>query len=179
MRRTGRTLAAGFLVLTGTGSVMLSGAGIAQAQPAAAPATCTELLAASSTFTKMLDAHGTAYYAAHYSALITAVDNYGNQVLKIAAQGTPAFQSAAKTFVAYYEASTVARDLNQARFTADSNRMNIAACTPKGAPRTGGGSSAGLQDRALLGTGGGAALAGFAVIGLTLWRRPRTSADIG
>jgi hypothetical protein len=173
-------LTAGFLVLTGTGSLVLSGAGIAQAQPAASiPATCTELLAVNKAFNATLDAHGTAYYQAHYSVLITTVDNYGNQLLKIAAQGSPALQSATKTFVDYYEASTVAKDFNQARFTADANRMNIAACTPAGAPRTGGGSSAGLQDPALFGVGGGAALAGFAVIGLTLRRRPRASADIG
>ncbi len=56
--------------------------------------------------------------------------------------------------------------------------MAVLACTPTGAPRTGGGSSASLQDPALFGGGGAAALAGLVVVGLTLrGRRSRTSVE--
>lgn len=179
MGSTGRTLTAGILVLTGTGFLMLSGAGIAWAQPVAVPAICTELGAAESSFTATLEAHGATYYATHDSALVTAVDNYGSQVLKITAQGSPALQTAAKTFVTYDETATAARDVNSARLNADSDRLTILACTPNGAPATGGGSSAGLQDPALFGAGGATALAGFVVAGLALRHRSRTSVEHG
>jgi hypothetical protein len=178
MRKTSRTLTAGFVVLTGTGALMLSGAGIAQAAPAAVPVTCTGLLAASTRFDATLHANAKKFNTDH-AALVAAVDNYGNQVLKITSQGSPALQSAAKTYVTDYETETAAFDLNAARITADSNRMSVLACTPRGAPRTGGGSSAGLRDPGLFGAGGAAVLAGLVVVGLTLRNRSRTGADQG
>jgi hypothetical protein len=178
MRRTGRTLTAGFLVLTGTGFLMLSGAGIAYAQPAAVPAACNELLAASKSYTAMLEANQ-AKFKANHAAFETAADNYGNEVTKIASQGSPALQSAAKTYVTDLEGEVAANDINAARLTADSDRMDVAACTPSGAPATGGGSSATLQDPALFGAGGVAALAGLIVVGLALRNRSRTSVDHG
>ena len=108
-----------------------------------------------------------------------AVAGFGAAVEKIAATGSPALQSAAKTFVTDLEAGVAANDLDVAKFSADADRMDVAACTPKGAPATGDGSSAGLQDPALLGVGGAAALAGLAVTGLTLRRRSRAVADQG
>jgi hypothetical protein len=182
MRSKGRTLAAGFLVLTGTGFLVLSGAGIARAQPVAgipAPAVCTELGALVKSFTATLEAHGAKYYAAHHSALVAAADNYGSQVLKITAHGSPALQSAAKTFVSYEETANAAGDVNAARYNADFDHLAVLACTPKGAPATGGGGSAGLQDPALFGAGGAIALAGVVVVGLALRNRSRTSAEHG
>lgn len=178
MRSKGRTLTAGFLVLTGTGFLLLSGGGTAHAQPAAAaPAVCTEILAAAKSFDATLNAHGQKYYEADWARLVTAVDKYGDQLLKITAQGSPALQSAARTFVTYYETATADKDINSARFTADSDRMDTLACIPKDAPATGGGSSAGLQDPALFGAGGAAALVGFVVVGLALRNRSRTSEE--
>ncbi len=181
MRSTGRTLTAGFLVLTGTGFLMLSGAGIARAEPvrAPAPAVCTALGAAEKSFTVTLDAHPVTYYQSHHSVLVAAVDNYGSQVLKVTAQGSPALRSAAKTYVTYNETATAARDVNAARLNADFDRMVVLACTPTGAPATGGGSSAGLQNPALFGAGGATALAGFVVVGLALRHRSRTSVEHG
>jgi hypothetical protein len=175
MRRTGRTLTAGFLVLTGTGALMLSGTGIAQAKPAALPATCTGLLAASKNFSATLKTNEKKFLA-DSAAYIAAVDNYGSQVLKIASKGSPALQAAAKTYVTDYEAEVVANSIKASRLQADDGRMAVLACTPKGAPATGGGSSAGLQASALVGTGGAATLAGVVVIGLSLRRRTRASA---
>ena len=179
MGSTGRALTAGILVLTGAGFLMLSGTGIARAQPVATSTVCTELGAAEKSFTATLTAHGAKYYVTHHSALVAAVDDYGSQVLKVTAQGSPALQSAAKTYVTYNETATAARDVNAARLNADFDRVVVLACTPNGAPATGGGSSAGLQDPALLGAGGAAALAGFVVVGLALRRRSRTSVEHG
>src|SRR5262249_36494008 len=118
-------------------------------------------------------------FLADSAAYIAAVDNYGNQVLKVTSTGSPALRSAAKTYVTDYEAEVVAGSINPTRLQVDNSRMAVLACTPKGAPATGGGSSAGLQDSALVGTGGAATLAGVVVIGLSLRRRARASVDEG
>jgi hypothetical protein len=178
MRRAGRTLTAGFLVLTGTGFLMLSGAGIAHAQPAATPAACSELLAALKSYNATLSANEAKFKTDH-AAFQAAVDNYGSEVTRIVSTGSPALQSAAKTYVTDLESEVAANDINTARLTADSDRMSVLACTPSGAPATGGGSSATLQDPALFGAGGAAALAGLIVVGLTLRSRSRTSVDHG
>jgi hypothetical protein len=174
MKRTGRALTAGCLTLAWTGFLTLSGAGVAHAQPLKAPAACTELTATATAFDATLKKN-TAKFKADHAAYVAAVDNYGNQVLKIASQGSPAARSAAKTYVTDLEAGTVANDNNNVRITADIDRLAFAVCQPKGAPATGGGSSAGLQDPALFGAGGALALAGFAVVGLAARRRPRPS----
>jgi hypothetical protein len=178
MRRTGHTLTVGFLVLAGAGVFTLSGTGIAQAKPAALPAACTGLLALEKSFVATLNTNKKKYEAdpAEY---IAAVDNYGKQLLKVTSSGSPALQSAAKTYVTDYEAMVVASSINASRLSADSSRMAVLACVPKGAPRTGGGSTAGLQASALVGTGGAATLAGVVVIGLSLRHRTRNSADKG
>jgi hypothetical protein len=178
MRRAGRTLMAGFLVLTGAGFLMLSGTGIAYAQPAATPAACTELLTALKSYNATLDAN-VAKFKTDHAAFIAAADNYGSEVTKIASQGSPALRSAAKTYVTDYEGEVAANDINTARLTADADRMNVLACTPKGAPATGSGSPAALQDPALFGAGGAAVLAGLIVVGLALRNRSRTGVDHG
>ena len=178
MRSTGRTLTAGFLVLTGTGLLMLSGASIAHAQPVAAPApaTCKELGAAQNSYTAGLKAN-VKKFEADNKAYVTFVTNYGNEVIRIASQGSPALQSAAKTYATDLETEIANSDFNATRINADSDRLIVLGCTPKGAPATGGGSSAALQDPALFGAGGAAALAGLIVVGLTLRGRSRASAD--
>jgi hypothetical protein len=175
--RTGRTLTAGFLVLTGAGFLMLSGTGIAHAaQPA--PAACKELGAAQNSYTAGLKADIKKFETDH-AAYVSFVDNYGNEVTNIASQGSPAVQSAAKVFVTDLETEIADSDFNAARINADSDRLIVAACTPGGAPATGGGSSATLRDPALFGVGGAAALAGAIVVGLTLRKRSRVGADLG
>lgn len=178
MKRTGRALTAGFLVLTGTGFLILSGAGIANAQPAAAPAICSELTAASKNLNATFKANEAKFKADH-AALVAAIDNYGNEVTKITSTGSPALRSAAKIFVTDEETEAAAGDFNTARLAAAGDRMAVLACTPSGAPATGGGSSATLQDPVLVDAGGAAALAGLIVAGLTLRNRPRTVADRG
>jgi hypothetical protein len=178
MKRTGRALTAGCLTLAWAGFLALPGAGVAHAQPLAAPAACTELATAVKAFNATLQSNEKKFQADH-AAYVAAVDNYGNQVLKITSQGSAAAQSAAKTYVTELEAEVAANDLNPAKITAESDRLAVLLCTPKGAPRTGGGSSAGLQYPALFGTGGAIALAGLVVVGLAVRNRPRTSADHG
>jgi hypothetical protein len=178
MRRSGRTFTAGFLVLTGAGFLMLSGTGIAYAQPAATPAVCNQLFTALKSYNATLVANE-AKFKTNHAAYIAAVDNYGNEVTKIASQGSPAVRSAAKTYVTDLEGEVAANDINTARLTADSDRLDVLACTPGGAPATGSGSSAALQDPALFGAGGAAVLAGLIVVGLTLRKRSRTSVDHG
>jgi hypothetical protein len=157
---------------------MLSGAGIAHAQPAVAPATCTELIAATKSYTATLSANTTKFKTDH-TAYLAAVDNYGNEVTKITSTGSLALRSAAKTYVTDLEAEAAANNLNTARLTADSDRMDVLACTPAGAPATGGGSSATLRDPALFGAGGAVTLVGLTVVGLTLRNRSRTNMDHG
>jgi hypothetical protein len=118
-------------------------------------------------------------FLADSAAYIAAIDNYGNQVLKVTSTGSPALRSAAKTYVTDYEAMVVANSINPTRLSADSSRMAVLACVPKGAPATGGGSSVGLQDSALVGTGGAVTLVGAVVIGLSLRRRARVSVGEG
>jgi hypothetical protein len=178
MKRTGSTLTAGLLVLTGAGLLMLSVAGIAHAQPAAAPVTCTELLAASKSFNATLSAN-VAKYRTHHTAYVAAVRKYGNEITKITSTGSPALRSAVKTLVTDLESEAAANEVNTARIIADSDRVDILACRPNGAPATGSGSSATPADRALIGAGGAVALAGLIVVGLALRNRSRTSVDHG
>jgi hypothetical protein len=180
MRRTGRTLTAGFLVLTGTGFLLLSGTGIAHAEPAGAPApaTCSKLLATTTNWTATLKANEKKFTTDH-AAYVAAVDNYGNEVTEDVSQGSPALRAAAKTFVTDLETEIAAEDFDAARINADSNRLNVLACTPAGAPATGGGSSAAVQDPGLFVVGGAAALGGFVVVGRALRSRPRTSVARG
>jgi hypothetical protein len=177
MNRACRTLTAGFLTLTGAGFLTLSGTGIAQAQPAATPSACSQIRTVFQSFTAALNTD-IKQHAPHATAM-TAVDKFGNDIIKLAAHGSPALRSAAKTLATDYETELAANKINTARLQADNDRFDVLACTPKGAPRTGGGSSAGIQDPALFGAGGAAALAGLVVIGLSLRNRPRTSVDAG
>lgn len=178
MRRTGSALTAGSLALASAGFLTLTGAGVAHAQPLKTPAACTRLLATATAFNAMVEKNQAKFKADH-AAYLAAVDNYGNQVLKVASQGSPAAQSAAKAYATDLEAETAALDLNKAKIDAEIARLATALCQPKGAPGTGGGSSAGLQDPALFGAGGALALAGAAIVGLAVRRRPRAGAVRG
>jgi hypothetical protein len=175
MGRTGRVLAVASLALAWAGFLTLPGADVAQAQPLKVPAACIQLTTTIKAFNATVQKN-LAKFKTDHAAYLAAVDNYGNQVLKVASQGSPAARSAAKTYVTELEAEVAASDLNQAKIDAEFSRLTSAVCVPKGAPATGGGSLVGLQDPALFGAGGALALAGVAVVGLAARRRPRPSA---
>ena len=86
MRRTGSALTAGSLALASAGFLTLTGAGVAHAQPLKTPAACTRLLATATAFNAMVEKNQAKFKADH-AAYLAAVDNYGNQVLKVASQG--------------------------------------------------------------------------------------------
>jgi hypothetical protein len=165
-------------VLTGTGFLTLSAAGIAHAKAKPVPAACTELIAAGNSYVATIKANE-AKFAHDHAAYVAAVDKFGNEIKKITSTGSPALRRAAKTYVTDLETETAANQLNTARLSADSDRMSVLACTPSGAPRTGGGSTAAVPDPVLFGAGGATVLGGLIVVGLTLRSRPRTSADLG
>ena len=133
MRKTSCTLVAGFLALSGSGFLLLSGAGAAQAAPAGAPAPaiCTQLLAASKSYTATLKANEKKFET-DTKAYLAAVDNYGSEVTRITSAGSPALQSAAKTYVTDLETEEAHFDINQARLNTDDDRMAVLACTPSG-----------------------------------------------
>jgi len=187
MNRAGRTFTSGFLVITGAGFLVISGTGVAHAESAAIPKACSELAPAFKAFAANVNAENKqltadkadpAKVAADVTKYQTTIHNFGDQLTKIALQGTPAMQSATRTYVTDLEAETAAEKLDAARLKADTDRLTIAACEPKGAPRTGGGSAAGRPDPALAAAGGAAALAGIVVAGLSL-RARRASAEHG
>jgi hypothetical protein len=172
-KRAGRTFATGVLVLAGTGILMLAGTGTANAQPASASACAKINSTLASLDAQLKNAHTTLKASA---ALIAS------QLTAAASNNTPPVKNAVHTFVTDLVAGADAGDLDSAKLNADANAI-VAACaaanTPVGAPATGGGSTAGLQDPALFGLGGAAALAGIVVVGLALRNRRRTGAGYG
>lgn len=170
MKKAGRALRAGVLVLAGAGILMLAGAGTAHAQPASS-SVCKKLTATLSSLNKTLEAHPTTPKAA--AAIIAT------QMTQAASGGSAAVQSAVHTFVTDIETGAATNDLNAAKLNADATVVATTACTPSGAPATGGGSAAGIQDLGLFGAGGAAVLAGLAVLGLALRNRPGTEVGHG
>ena len=73
--------------------------------------------------------------------------------------------------------------MNDPKYTADSDAIDAAcavqATAPSGAPATGGGSAAGVEDPGLFGVGGAAVLAGLVVLGLARRNGSRTGAGQG
>jgi hypothetical protein len=174
MRTAGRVLGAGVLVLAGTGVLVLAGTGIAMARPASTSA-CDKFLSAVKSLAAI---HPGAPGNLKKDAPLVA-----SRLTQAASTGSPALKSAVSTYIADWEAGAAAGHLDNAKQAADSNAI-VAACaalaaTPSGAPATGGGSAAGVQDPVLFGVGGAAVLAGFGVLGLARRNRPRTGADHG
>jgi hypothetical protein len=98
--------------------------------------------------------------------------------------GSPAVKSAVSIFVADLRVDIAARHVSdRPKLLADANAIVVAcyarATAPRGAPATGGGSAAGVQDAALFGVGGTAVLAGLGVLGLAWRRRPPTGEGHG
>jgi hypothetical protein len=172
-RSAGRVLGAGVLVLAGTGALVLAGTGIATAQPASTSANaCDNVFAVIDSFNAALTKHPGQWgpVAAAATALMQA-----------ASTGSPAVQSTVSIFVVDLRADVAARRvISRPKLVADGNAI-VAACSaqPSGAPATGGGSTASVQDPALFGAGGAAVLAGIGVLSLARRNRPRTGAGHG
>jgi hypothetical protein len=172
-RSAGRLLGAGALMLAGVGVLLVSGAGIANAQPAGtSPSTnsntsaCNKIFAAFDSFDAMLSKHpGTVKSDA---AIATA------EFTLAASTASPAVKSAVDAFLSDLKADAASGTVNRPKLVADGDAI-VAACAavPNGAPATGGGSTAGVQDPALFGVGGAGVLAGIGVVGLGLARRNR------
>lgn len=168
-RSAGRVLGAGVLVLAGAGALALTGAGIANAQPASISTTndaCDNIFATFDSLNTMLTKH-----PGQWSIVATAA----TELTQAASTASPAVKSTVSTLVTDLRADlAVRRVLNRPKLLADGDAI-VAACSaqPSGAPATGGGSTAGVQDAALFGVGGALVLAGAGVLGLARRNRPR------
>jgi hypothetical protein len=174
MRSAGRVLGTGVLVLAGTGFLVLAGTGIASGRPASTDA-CQKII---STLQSLVALNPSAPGNLKKDASLVA-----SRLTQAASTGTPAVKSAVSTYAADWEAGAAAGHLDNPKLTADGNAI-VAACAaqatpPSGAPATGGGSAAGVQDPALFGLGGAAVLAGIGVLGLARRNRPRGSPGQG
>jgi hypothetical protein len=180
VKRAGRVLGAGVVVLAAAGVLLLAGSGIANAQPASSTA-CQKIQAtlASALTTLSTDSTG--------SEAKKVIANLDSQLTQAASTGSSTVKSAVSTFVTDLNAGAAASNLDVAKMTADGNAI-VAACAatsvpatgggraPSGAPATGGGSAAAIQDPGLFGVGGAAVLAGLVILGLALRNRLRTAA---
>jgi len=174
VKTTAGVLGVGILVLAGAGVLVVAGTGIASARPAS---TCQTINA---TLANLV---GTLAAAPHTpSGRKTAVATIASQLTQAVSTGSTAVKDAVSTFVTDLETGVAANDINFTKLSADGDAI-VAACavqaTPSGAPATGGGSAAGVQDPALFGVGGAAVLAGIVVLGLARRTRPRTGAGQG
>ena len=164
-KSAGRMLATGVLALAGTGILMMAGAGTAQAQPAST-SVCKNLTAAFASIN--------AYVKAHPGLTPTAeADLVASQLTPAASTGSPAVKAAVRAYINDVKADAAANNVDLAKLNADAGVVATTACTPSGAPATGGGSAAGLQDPAWFGLGGAVVLAGLVVLALALRGRPR------
>ncbi len=174
MRTAGRVLGTGVLVLAGTGVLVLAGTGIASARPASTSA-CQKII---STLKSLVAINPSASSNLKRDAPIVA-----SQLTQAASTGSPALKSAVSTYVADWKAGAAAGRLDLPKLSADGNAIAAAcaaqATSPSGAPATGGGSAAGVQDPALFGLGGAAVLAGIGALGRARRNRPRGSPGQG
>jgi hypothetical protein len=170
-RSAGRSLGAGVLMLAGVGVLVLSGAGVANAQPANATSTstnaCDKIFATFDSFDALLSSK-------HPGTLKSEVAIATAEFTQAASTASPAVKSAVGVFLSDLKADAASGQVNRPKLAADGDAI-VAACAaePNGAPATGGGSTAGVQDPALFGVGGGGVLAGIGVVGLGLARRNR------
>jgi hypothetical protein len=163
-----RVLGAGVLVLAGAWFLLLSGAGIANAQPASASA-CDNIFA---VFTQ--------YNAMPSTSLKNTVAFFTAGFTKAEVGASPAVMSTVAAMLADLRADEATGKINRPKLVADGDAINAAcAAEPAGAPATGGGSTAGVQYPALFGAGGAVLLAGIGVVILALRNRPRHSPGRG
>jgi hypothetical protein len=175
MRSACPVVGVGLLVLAGAGTLVLAGAGIANARPVSTSASanaCNKINATFESLGAMLKKHPGAW-----GPVATAA----TELTQDASTASPAVKSAVSTFVSDLNADVAARRvLNRPKLDADDDAIVVAcAAEPSGAPATGGGSAAGVQDAALFGVGGADVLAGIGVLGLARRNRPRRSPGHG
>jgi hypothetical protein len=165
-----RVLGTGVLVLAGAWFLLLSGAGIAHAQPADANTTaCNNIFAAFDRFDAM-PSTSVKNEAAIATTMFTQAE----------AGASPAVMSTVAAFLADLNADAATGKVNRPQLvTAGDAIVSACAAEPAGAPATGGGSTAGVQYPALFGVGGAVLLAGIGVAGLALRSRPRHSHSQG
>src|SRR5579875_785089 len=156
-------------LVLGTGALVFSGAGIASAQTASGGAACQQIESTLSSIQSTLP-----QAASNPSALSSKIGAFASQLGQESASASPAVKSAVNTFIGDLKAAG-AGHVNVSKLTSDANAIGAACKTPSGAPATGGGSTAGVQDPVLFGLGGAALLAGVGVIGLGRRNRPRSS----
>jgi hypothetical protein len=179
VRTAGRVLGAGILALAGTGILVLTAAGSANAQPASSTA-CQQISTAVSSLLAAFPASG----KASPSAVKKEAAAVARQLTQAASTGSPAVKSAVAAFVADIETGANAGHFDTPKLNADITAIGAACASsraPRGGPNTGGGSAAGAGDTALFGLGGAAVLAGTVtlVLGLARRSRPRTGAEQG
>ncbi len=165
-----RVLGTGVLVLAGAWFLLLSGAGIANAQPASATAdACNNIFTVFTQFNAMPS-----------TSVKNEVAFLTTGFTKAEAGTSPAVMSTVATMIADLNADAATGKVNRPKLVADGDAI-IAACAaePAGAPATGGGSTAGVQYPALFGVGGAVLLAGIGVVSLALRNRPRHSPSRG
>jgi hypothetical protein len=165
----GRVLGAGILVLAGTAVLMLGGGGVASARPVSANTNaCNKIFA---IFAELAKSSG---------SLKSEVATAAAQFTQAAAGASPTIRGGVALLVADLRADAASGHVNRPQLVADGDAINAAcAAAPKGAPATGGGSTAGVQDPALFGLGGAIVLAGAGVLFLGLARRNRPRGSPG
>jgi hypothetical protein len=164
----------GKLLMTTAGSALgasvlvLTGAGIASAQPVSAGSACQQVESTLSGIQSTLPSA-----ASNPSALKSKIGTYASQLEQEASSGPTALKSAVGAFVSDLQAAG-SGSINVSKLTSDANAIGAACASqsaPGGAPGTGGGSTAGVADPALFGVGGAVVLAGIGVVGLGSRRR--------
>ncbi len=157
--------------MVGAGALVLAGGGVASAQSGNMSPSCQKLTATLSTLQSQLTAA-----ASNPSKLKSAVSQVAAQMQAESASASPAVKAAVGTFLAQLQ-QAASGQVNIPALTTDAGNITK-ACTatssvtavPSGAPATGGGSTAGLQDAGLFGVGGAALLGGAGALALA-WRR--------
>lgn len=170
----------GKLLTTTAGSVLgasvlvLTGAGIASAQPVSGGSACKQVESTLSSIQSSLPAA-----ASNPSALKSKIGTYASQLNSQASSGSPQLKSAVGTFISDLQAAGSGK-VNVQKLTSDANAIGAACASqsaPSGAPGTGGGSTAGVAEPALFGVGGAVVLAGLGVLGLGSRRRRDAGQD--
>jgi hypothetical protein len=167
-----RVLGTGVLVLAGSWVLLLSGAGIAHAQPARVSASadaCNNIFTVFDQFNAMPS-----------TSLKNTVAFFTTGLTKAESGTSPAVMSTVAAMLADLRADEAAGKVNRPKLVTDGDAI-IAACaaTPNGAPATGGGSTTGVQYPVLFGVGGAVLLAGIGVVSLALRNRPRHRPRLG
>jgi hypothetical protein len=179
MKKLMRTVGVAILVLAGAGGLLLAGAGAAAAQPAGASA-CQQFFA---TLREIAAAakNGAGNAGTSFQSQI---DTQAAEMEQSVSSGSPAVKAAVTRYANELKATAaVFGNFSSAKLKADGNAIIVAcaaqATAARGAPATGGGSTAAVQDPALFGLGAAAVLAGIGILGLTRRNRPRNSPGHG